>query len=114
MYYTTLTAKSDCQSCVIHKFDRQSCVLHKFDRQSCLIHNFDGQTCVINEKFRVRKQSDRCLSFFSISYFQSVIDVFITPLCHILAWDNFSHFDKTSVQLVDVIDFCIGKMCLSD
>ena len=46
------------QSCVIHKFDRQSCVLHKFDRQSCLIHNFDGQTCVINEKFRVRKQSD--------------------------------------------------------
>ena len=58
MYYTTLTAKSDGQSCVIHKFDRQSCVLHKFDRQSCLIHNFDGQTCVINEKFRVRKQSD--------------------------------------------------------
>ena len=52
------------------------------------------------------------LSFLSLSYCQSVVHLFITPLCHILAWNK--HVDKTSVQLVDVVDFCIGKMYLSD
>ena len=70
-----------------------------------------GHTC-ISCAYMGNEQAN--MSFFSISYFQSVIDLFITPSCHILAWENFSHFDKTSMQLVDVVDFCIGKMYLSD
>ena len=70
-----------------------------------------GHTC-ISCAYMGNEQAN--LSLFSLSYCQSVIHLFITPLCHILAWDNFSDVDKTSVQLVDVVDFCIGIMYPSD